>query len=229
MYRYEMHIHSRPCSGGGDDIIKQIKRLIKLGFTGMVITNHFYYGDTRIDRSLSWEEFVDAYRQDYLRGKAYADTVDFDLFFGIEEHVGDGREILIYGITPELLAGHPELKMAPAEDYVRVAHSVGALVFQAHPYRERYYITNPGALECLDELDGIEVYNAANKPEENERARALAKEKGLRVTAGSDGHSVESCGRAGIETFRRPRDYAEFIEMLRAGEYTVWREATEEQ
>ena len=93
MFRYEMHIHSKPCSGGGDDIRRQIDVLIERGYTGMVITNHFYYGDTRIDRGLPWEEFVDAYRQDYLNGLEYARERDFDLYFGVEEHVGEGLEV----------------------------------------------------------------------------------------------------------------------------------------
>lgn len=223
MYRYEMHIHSEPCSGGGDDIRRQIDVLIKRGYTGMVITNHFYYGDTRVDRALPWEEFVDAYRQDYLRGLEYAREKDFDLFFGIEEHVGDGLEVLCYGITPELLAAHPELRMHRVEDYIRIVHEAGGLIFQAHPYRDRYYITKPGPLPCLDELDGIEVYNAANTPEANERARKLATERGLRCTAGSDGHHRSSCGYGGVEFYERPRNYAEFIEMLRSGSYEIYR------
>lgn len=224
MFRYEMHIHSKPCSGGGDDIRRQIDVLIERGYTGMVITNHFYYGDTRIDRGLPWEEFVDAYRQDYLNGLEYARERDFDLYFGIEEHVGEGLEVLCYGISPDLLAAHPELREPRVEDYIRLVHEAGGLIFQAHPYRDRYYIPNPGPLPCLDELDGIEVYNAANYPEENERAAALAAERGLRcTTAGSDGHHCDSCGFGGIELYERPRDYAEFIEMIRAGRYEIYR------
>lgn len=222
MFKYEMHIHSSPCSGGGDDIRRQIDKLIGLGYTGMVITNHFFCGDTRIDRSLPWREFVDAYRQDYLKGKEYADTKDFDLFFGIEEHVGNGREVLIYGITPNLLEEHPELARGEVKDYIRLVHGAGGLLFQAHPYRERYYILQPGPLECIDELDGIEVYNASNKPRENERARELARNMGLQVTAGSDGHHVDSCGKAGIVTYVRPRNDTEFIEILKSGDYEIY-------
>lgn len=218
-----MHMHSAPCSGGGDDITKQIDVLIERGYTGMVITNHFYGGDTLIDRSLPWGEFVDAYRQDYLRAVKYAAARDFDVFFGIEEHVGEGLEILVYGITPDLLAEHPELAGGDARDYIRIVHGAGGLIFQAHPYRKRYYITKPGPIDCLDELDGIEVYNAANMPDANRKAARLAKTLGLRCTAGSDGHSAESCGRAGIATRVRPRDAAELIEILKSGEYEIYR------
>ena len=65
IYKYEMHIHTSPCSGAGSDIRGHIDALREKGFCGMVVTNHFYCGDTRIDRSLSWEDFVDAYRKDF--------------------------------------------------------------------------------------------------------------------------------------------------------------------
>ena len=220
--KYEMHIHTSPCSGGGSDIREHIDRLIEKGYSGMVVTNHFYAGDTRIDRDLPWEDFIDPYRQDYLYGLEYAKERDFDLIFGLEEQVGGGREILLYGITPELIAAHPELKRASAEKYAEVVHSAGGLVYQAHPYRARWYISVPFPLECLDKLDGIEVYNAGNEPEWNESARQLADEKGLSCIAGSDGHSVASAGFAGIAAKERIRNNDDLIRILKSGEYEIF-------
>lgn len=220
-YKYEMHLHTCPCSGGGADIRDHIDALIEKGYSGAVVTNHFYKGDTRIDRKLPWEEFVDAYRQDYLYGLEYAVARDFDLLFGLEEHVGNGQEILIYGIDADLIAAHPELKAGRVEDYVSVVHAHGGLVYQAHPYRNREYITNPYPLECLDTLDGIEVYNAGNLPEWNEQARELADERKLACIAGSDGHSTKSAGKAGIVANKRIKDNDTLIRVLKNKEYTV--------
>ncbi len=222
IYKYEMHIHTGPCSGGGRDIREHIDDLIGKGFSGMVVTNHFYRGDTRIDRELPWEEFVDAYRQDYLYGLEYAKEKDFDLLFGLEESVGDGQEILLYGITPELIVSHPELKKAPAEKYAEVVHSTGGLVYQAHPYRARHYVKNPYPLECLNMLDGIEVYNAANEQEWNESARELADKLGLACVAGSDGHKIGTAGRAGIATGERIRNNEDLVRILKSGEYIIF-------
>lgn len=222
-YKYEMHLHTCPCSGGGRDLREHIDDLMSKGFSGAVVTNHFYYGDNRIDRDLPWEEFVDAYRQDYLYGLEYARQVDFDLFFGLEEHVGRGREILLYGITPELIASHPELKQAPAEKYAEVVHSAGGLVYQAHPYRARHYVTCPYPLECLDLLDGIEVYNASNDPEWNESAQRLADELDLACIAGSDGHKIQSAGRAGIATKERIRNNEDLVRILKSRDYAILR------
>ncbi len=223
-YKYEMHIHSSPCSGAGSDICDHIDALMEKGYSGMVVTNHFYCGDTRIDRSLPWEDFVDAYRQDYLYGLEYARKVHFDLLFGLEEHVGNGQEILIYGITADLIASHPELKSGDVKKYVEVVHSAGGLVYQAHPYRSRAYIKCPFPLDCLDMLDGIEVYNASNQPEANESAQRLADELGLPCVSGSDGHSTQSGGRAGIATRERIRSNDDLVRILKSGNYTIIKE-----
>ena len=223
MYKYEMHIHTCPCSGGGADIREHIDALTEKGYSGMVVTNHFYLGDNRIDRNLPWEEFVDAYRKDYLYGLEYAKELDFDLLFGLEEHVGCGQEILIYGITPDIIAAHPELKGASAEEYARVVHSAGGLVYQAHPYRARAYVKCPFPLECLDMIDGIESYNAANEPEWNESAELLAERKGIARIAGSDGHSTRSAGRSGIAVTERIRNNEDLVRILKSREYTLLR------
>lgn len=222
IYKYEMHVHTCPCSGGGKDIREHIDDLIAKGYSGMVVTNHFYAGDNRIDRELPWREFVDAYRQDYLYGLEYAKAVGFDLLFGLEENVGYGREILIYGITPELIEAHPELKRASAEKYAEVVHAAGGLVYQAHPYRARDYIRNPFPLECLDLLDGIEVYNAGNEPEWNETARIFAEERGIACIAGSDGHKIGTAGCAGIATRERIACNDDLVRVLKNNEYTVF-------
>ena len=227
LYKYEMHLHTSPCSGGGADVREHIDALIGKGYSGAVVTNHFYRGDNRIDRGLPWEQFVDAYRQDYENGLAYAKGKDFDLLFGLEEHLGNGQEILLYGITPDGIAAHPELKTASAEHYAEVIHALGGLVYQAHPYRARAYVRSPFPLDCLDRLDGIEVYNAGNEPAWNESAQRLAEKLGLACIGGSDAHSPQSAGRAGIATKERIRSNDDLVRVLKSGEYTVIRNETE--
>ena len=220
-YQYDMHIHSFPCSVGGTDIREHIDALVEKGFSGMVITNHFYCGNNGVDRALPWEEFVNAYKQDYLYGLEYAQQLDFDLLFGLEEHVGNGLEILIYGMDPEDIAAHPELKTGDIETYVEVVHACGGMIYQAHPFRVRRYIKEPKLLDCLERLDGIEVYNGGNQPEENELAQQSATELGLKGIGGSDGHTPKKAGRSGIAVKERIRSNDDLIRILKSGEYTV--------
>lgn len=221
IYKYEMHIHTRPCSGGGADIRDHIDALVKKGYSGMVVTNHFFNGDTRIDKSLSWADFVDAYKRDYLYGLEYACKIGFDLLFGLEEQVGNGQELLIYGVTADFIAAHPELKTAGAEKYAEIIHSAGGLVYQAHPYRDRDYIISPFPVDCIEKLDGIEVFNACNQVEWNESAEKLAKDLNLACIGGSDAHTPQSAGHSGIMTRERIRNNSDLVRILKNGEYTV--------
>ncbi len=84
------------------------------------------------------------------------------------------------------------------------------------------YISQPFPLECLDKLDGIEVYNSGNDPEWNESARKLAEERGLACVAGSDGHSVPSAGRSGIAVGERISSNEDLIRILKSGEYSIF-------
>lgn len=222
-YKYEMHLHTCPCSGGGDDVEKHIDTLMEKGFSGMVITNHFFRGDTRIDRGLPWEAFVAEYEKDFERAKAYAKDKDFDVLFGIEEHISDGNEVLVYGIMPAFLAAHPELKTASLCEYAELVHGAGGLVYQSHPFRERWYIAHPLPFDDVEILDGVEGYNAANEPQQNEQALAFASEKGLRVIAGSDAHAYTTSGRAGIRSSVRIRDNETLVRVLSEEKYRVYK------
>ena len=224
MYLYELHTHTLPCSGGGGEMEKHIDELIRRGFSGMVITNHFYRGDTKIDRSLTWEEFVSFYEKDFEDGKKYAKNKDFDLLFGVEEHISDGREALIYGITPAFLKENPSLKTVNLQEYASLVHSVGGVIYQAHPYRVRGYITKPQPFDEIAILDGIEVYNGGNDGEENDKAEAFAALRGLPMIAGSDAHDSRHCGIGGICSNVRIRDNETLVKVLKTGAYTLWKD-----
>ena len=109
-YRYQLHTHTSPTSRCGAMTPEELANaLYENGLAGAVLTNHFFHGNSGIDRSIGWSAFVREYEKDYIACKAAAEKYDLDIIFGIEEHIGKGREILLYGITPELLYNHPEL------------------------------------------------------------------------------------------------------------------------
>lgn len=221
-YKYQLHTHTTPCSKCGrltpDDLVES---MLTGGYQGCVLTNHFYGGNTGISREIGWEAFVREYENDYLNCKAAAEKHDLDVIFGVEQSIGGGREILCYGITPELLYDNPDLKERNVELWSRVVRDFGALVIQAHPFRVREYITDPGTYP-LELIDGIEVYNRGNTPEANEAAEKFALENpSLIFTSGADTHTVESFPFAGIETDERIKDGAALVALLRSGKYEL--------
>ena len=84
-YLYETHLHTKGVSACGssepEDYIEVYKRA---GYTGLIVTDHFFNGNSGIESSLPWEEKVCKYCSGYERALAAAKGKDFDVFFGIE-------------------------------------------------------------------------------------------------------------------------------------------------
>lgn len=221
-YKYQMHMHTLPCSKCARmDFDQLLKALASGGYSGGVITNHFFHGNTGIERRLPWKEFVDAYAEDFEFGKKIARKYDLDLLFGLEEGVGQGKEILCYGIMPEFLYAHPELRKSGLEQWSASVRAAGGVCLQAHPFRHRDYISKPGLLE-LSCIDGIEAYNACNDFADNLSALEFAQENpGMIFVSGADAHAPDKVCCAGIETRQRIADAAELVQVLQQGCYRM--------
>lgn len=223
-YKYQMHMHTLPCSKCARMDFKQLlESLQQGGYSGGVITNHFLHGNTGIERRLPWAAFVDAYAQDYELGKKLAQEYGLDLLFGLEESVGRGMEILCYGITPDFLYENPELRMGGLERWSRLLREAGGVCVQAHPFRRRDYIPKPGLLD-LAYIDGIEVYNAGNGVD-NQPAEEFAEENPHMIfVSGADAHGTDRICLGGIETEKRILNEAELAQVLKQGCYRLLRE-----
>ena len=221
-YKYQMHMHTLPCSKCARmDFEQLLAALASGGYSGGMITNHFFHGNTGIERRLPWEKFVDAYAEDFVLGKKIARKYDLDLLFGLEEGVGRGMEILCYGITPELLYDHPELRKGGLAQWSASVHAAGGICLQAHPFRRRDYISEPGPLE-LAWIDGIEVYNACNDFADNLAAQEFAGQNpGMILVSGADAHTPDKVCRAGIKTRQRIADGTDLVQILRQGCYRI--------
>ena len=91
-------------------------------------------------------------------------------------------------------------------------------MIQAHPFREAPWITEPAPL--FDQLaDGLEVFNCHNPtPEADEKALALAREKGLLMTCGSDAHRPNHLQGWGMAFDHPLKDIKDFMDSLRKPE-----------
>ena len=164
MYRYELHMHTKEGSACAVSLVEDmIKQYVKIGFSGAVVTNHFIRGNTCVSRSLPWEQLIMQYSKAYTNGRKIAEELDFDLFFGIEEGYGNGKEFLAYGFEPEFLLSRPFLRNADLNIWAQEIHSVGGFIAYAHPFRNRDYITNPDEVPDISIVDGIEGYNRGNR------------------------------------------------------------------
>ncbi len=222
MYRYELHLHTRNGSGCGVAIpADYVDYYRSRGYTGVVVTDHFYHGYTRIDRSLPWREFVRAFATGYQELKAAAPD-DFDVFFGFEHRFFEGSdEYLILGVTPEWVEENECLRDLPPHLFFPHVHRAGGFIIQAHPYRERDYIKTIRLVK--EGIDAIEVINSANEPETCRRALELARNLHLPMVGASDIHWTDHEGFqvSGIELPYRAHTVEQLIGAIRAGDHKI--------
>lgn len=223
MFKFETHLHTNACSAcavsSGKEIVDAAK---ENGYSGFVITNHFYHGNTCIDRNLSWNDFIDAYRKDYEETKEYGEKNGIKVFFGIEEGFAPGKEMLIYGITPEQLIAHPEIIMFGAKEKSDLIHQLGGITVCAHPYRNRSYIPDPDTDPDVSLFDAIEGYNRGNPDNENEKAVLFAKRNNLIITSGGDVHSAAAFGHSGIAFDTVVKDYKDFLNRVKNNDFKLF-------
>lgn len=222
MYKYEIHLHSCVCSHcAKSDATEYVKTAKDMGYAGMVFTNHFIRSNTNIDRKLPWREFVYKYRDDYLRARELGESLDVDVLFGIEEGFEYGKEALIYGISPELLADAPEFAQMTPEQISAFVRGNGGFIVRAHPFRKRPYANVQEVEMNPDLVDAVEVYNLANDKEDNRKAEEYAKKHCLPGLSGGDVHNVCDFGKAGIILPKRAKNESELVSFLKKGEYRL--------
>ena len=219
-YKYETHLHTTEGSACGHNSGAEMAKAAKeAGYDGIFVTDHAWGGNTAVDRSLPWREWVEKFALGYMHARETGDKIGLKVWYGYESGY-NATEFLIYGITPEWMADHPELHDATIPEQLKIIHSGGGMVIQAHPYREEDYI--PEVRLFPEYSDGIEGINAthtshlskAHKSDIwNRQAIELAHRNNKPITAGSDVHSTVIFG-GGVLTDRPlsdPRDYIDLI------------------
>lgn len=222
MFRYETHLHTSACSDCSRNTAKEMVHAAKnAGLSGIIITNHFFHGNTAVDRRLPWEKFVGAYRDDYLTAKEEGAKIGIDVFFGIEEVFASGKEALIYGLSPQVVISAPQMRDMTLPELCDFVHKNGGLLYHAHPFRCRDYIAHPFSTPDMRYFDGIEVFNQNNSSLSNKMARDFAVKYNLSVISGGDSHTVDDLGKAGISFEKRISSPDELVKMLREKNYKL--------
>ena len=223
-YLYETHIHTSEGSACSIATGQEMARACKeYGYTGIFITDHNWGGNTAVDRSLPWDEWVNVFCKGYENAKAEGDKIGLDVFFGYEAGF-HGTEFLLYGIDKEWMLANPGIRQADIEEQYKLVHANGGMVIHAHPYREEGYI--PEVRLFPEWVDGVEGVNAMhsnshsrahNNPEFDKRAIAYAKKHHFPMTAGSDIHTTNLFG-GGVAFKRKLASPADYIKAVLSGE-----------
>ena len=219
MFIYETHLHTCQASACGRSTGGEHARYYKdLGFQGIIVTDHFFGGNTCVPRELPWKERVDRFCSGYEDALIEGQKRGLDVFFGWEQGYGDD-EYLVYGLDRRWLLDHPEVEHWSRREQLEGVHRYGGCVVQAHPFRTRDYIEHVRLARRF--VDGMEVANAGNGALNDAYALRYAQRYQLAMTAGSDNHDSSArpadSGRImGIALDQRLNSIHDLVRMIRS-------------
>lgn len=219
-YAYETHLHTNQGSACGKNTGAEMALACKeAGYTGIIVTDHFFYGNTCVDRNLPWSDWVEGYTKGYESAREMGDKIGLQVFFGWEASY-EGNDFLVYGLDKQWLLSHPEIRDASVKEQYELVHADGGVIIHAHPFREEFYI--PKVRLFPEWVDGVEVLNASHMvkfPEEcgssvfDRRALEYANEYHFPQIGGSDIHDVNLIG-GGTAFTRKLTDIHDFARAV---------------
>lgn len=221
-YLYETHLHTSPVSKCARVGVRETLEFYKsAGFAGVFITNHFIDGNINISSEIPYEERIEFYFSDYEEGVRIGREIGLDVFFGIESSY-KGTDFLIYGLDKEWFLSHPKIEGMKKTEMLPLMAEAGALIIQAHPFREANYINHIRLFPR--HVHGVETYNAQRTDFENEMARLYAQGYGLLEFAGSDNHrGAENLHFGGMKSTSPITDELDFVSRVKSGDMLPFR------
>ncbi len=216
-YKYEMHCHTDEVSCCGKvSAAELVEAYIEKGYRGIVITDHFSVYTFAAEKGLETKEIIDYYLRGY-KAALEAAKGRIEILLGLElRFYNDNNDYLVYGVDEKFLRKNPDIMDMGLENFVKLAHKNGMLVFQAHPFRNNMMVVRP------DFIDGYEVYNGNMRHDSrNDITKEWAKKFDKKVVSGSDFHEWEDLARGGVEFYAPIKSSAELIEALKSGKYDI--------
>ncbi len=212
-YKTELHAHTSPCSYCSEISPEDaVKNYAELGYTSVVISNHFnsgmrYYGDK--DKS------IEAYIDDYKRALKCAEEYNINVILGCEIKFDESlNDYLLFGIEEDLLYGAYDYFEKDIEEFSKWFRREDRLLIQAHPFRNGMTQVSP------ELLDGIEAFNF--HPNHNSRcsvAAQYAHEHNMIVTCGTDFHHPGHQGQIALLTKEPVVDSLQLAKVLKSRDY----------
>ena len=188
--KIDPHVHSTGVSLCSHVTCEQIiDEKIKLGYDGVVLTNHcqpWYYPENK------HSEFMERTIKEFQHGKVYADKRNFRFYLGVEVSLFEPHyaDWLLYGVTEEFLRESPCLYTLSQKELFEYCQKYGVVMIQAHPYRQAP--CNPKYMH------GVEINCSDVDLDKITLVEEFARAHNLLVTCGTDYHFVERIFRGGI-------------------------------
>ena len=113
---------------------------------------------------------------------------------------------------------NPDILKKDRYEVCESVHNYGGIMVQAHPYRERGYLSEINLTPSV--CDGVEAYNACNPDYQNSLGYQYAVEKGFRMSAGSDIHNPGQPDMGGMSFDHKINSIDEYIKAFMNNEGT---------
>lgn len=214
-FKYETHLHTSEISACAFDTASDMVRAFAgAGYQGIIVTDHFFNGNTTVPSHLPWARRVELFCQGYENAREEGDKCGLQVFFGWE-YGYDHTDLLTYGLDKTFLLEHPEVLTWGVEEYTRQVHLHGGFITHAHPFREAFYINKVRLFP--DFVDAVEVINASHtNPAYNAKALKYAKENNLLCMSGSDSHAVNQIFGGGVAFDRKMESIEDLINTVKS-------------
>jgi histidinol phosphatase-like PHP family hydrolase len=220
-YRYETHMHTSEGSACAKSSGAEMAEMYAAaGYAGIIITDHFFNGNSAVPRDLPWAQRIEQFCAGYQNAAAAGRDLGLSVFLGWEYNYR-GTEFLTYGLGKDYLLAHEDLLEWDLVTYLAKVRAAGAVVSQAHPFRQREYIEHIRLFHS--HVDAAEIYNAGDKDEWNEMAARYAEISNLAFTAGSDSHHITRSPLSGLQFPRPLKTIEEFVAAVKSREGRVLR------
>lgn len=208
MYKYETHLHTDETSPCGRVKAADAVRIYHAaGYTGIIVTDHYYSGFFEIHPLISWDKKISLYLDGYQKAFAEGQRLGLDVHLGMEIRFDEnGNDYLVYGFDTEFLRRHKNLYRLSLKEFRELTANKGIVVVQAHPFRVNMTPAPPAL------LDGVEIYNGNPRHDSsNHLSEQYARENGLKMLSGSDFHQPQDAARGGVVVSSRikPGGFAE--------------------
>lgn len=214
-FKFDAHVHTSEGSACAQTTGAEMADAYKeKGYSGIIITDHFFNGNSSVPRELPWEEKIELLCKGYEHAKKRGDEIGLTVLFGWEFAYASS-DFLTYGLDKQWLLDNPQIMEMPIWDYADFARKSGGFVVHAHPFRLWGYVSKITLIPR--NIDAVEIINMSNFREENERAEWYAKSYGFPVTAGSDAHNANALPCGGIITETEIKTSADYAEAVRSG------------
>ena len=199
----DLHVHTKAFSTDSmmdpDEAIKEAK---KIGLDGICITEH----------NKVWEvEEIQRLSQRY----------GFLIINGVEVDTVEGH-VLVFGLHMDFK------KVLHVHDLREMVNQEGGVIIAAHPFKGfRAFGFSDLSLSpeqgsqrpIFRSVDALEGFSGKTTEKESHLAQEVAQILGMKVTGGSDAHSLEELGKCVTVFENNIRDEATLIKELKAGRF----------